>query len=170
MIKKISICIISFISFFLISCDFFLGDTSETYIGAGGNIRHGINYFPIEISCTGEVVKVETLRLIDLDYAVASDLEIRVKKVGGINKNIVKRKGGSNAFLGDYIFVDEDNDDGLSRIVTYDGVVVPETYQSGDFYDFKGSELSGSWHLIIIDWTTGTDGTFSSWKIRIKYD
>jgi hypothetical protein len=170
MCRKIYIFLLFIHSLFLMSCDTLPGDSEVTFMGTGGNIKYGINYFPIEIPIDGEVVKVDKVSLISLNYAVASDLEIRVEKVGSALKNIVKKKGGSNAFVGDYTFVDNSDEKGLPRLVTYTGVVVPEIYQSGDFYDFKNCELLGSWHLIIIDWTPGTDGTLRSWQIRILFD
>jgi hypothetical protein len=155
------------VSLMLVSCGFF--NTTATYNGTGGTISDGINAFTIDISDQGAVNRIIEIKLTNLNYANASDLMIRLEKVGDNRITMVDQRGGSNAYTGTYVFVDDSDEYGLSRLVTYSGVVVPETYQSeGDFNDFVKVEKSGTWQLTILDWTAGTDGTLGSWSIKIE--
>ncbi|UCB46857.1 MAG: hypothetical protein JSV25_05400 [Spirochaetota bacterium] len=161
------VCIVVIVSLMLLSCGLF--NTTTTYSGTGGSIISGINSFTIDISDKGAVYRILEVTLTNLNYANASDLMIRVEKVGDKRVTLVDQRGGTNAYAGTYVFVDDSNESGLSRLVTYSGVVVPETYQSeGDFNSFVDVETFGTWQLTILDWTAGTDGTLGSWSIKIE--
>ncbi len=169
MTKKIYIFIIGVVSIVLVSC----GATSftEIYTGTGGTITAGINTFTIDVPDEGWVLDVFKITLINFNYAVASDLQIRAEKVGGKRVTLLDQKAGTNEFTGTYTFVDASDDAGLSRIVTYNGVIVPEVYQSeADFSTFEETVLYGTWQLTISDWTPATDGTLGGWSIELEYD
>ena len=169
MTKKIYIFIIVVVSIALVSC----GTTifTETYTGAGGSITDGVNTFTIDVSNEGWVLNVLEITLTDFIYPTASDLQIRFEKVDDERVTLLDQRAGTNDFIGTYTFVDNSDEAGLSRIVTYNGVVVPETYQSeADFGIFEETVQTGTWQLTISDWTAANDGTLGSWTIEIEYD
>jgi len=169
MTKKIYIFIIVVVSIVLVSC----GSTIfiETYTGTGGDIIDGVNTFTIDVPDEGWVLDVFEITLTDLNYAAASDLQIRAEKVDSHRVTLLDQRAGTNAFTGTYTFVDNSDEAGLSRIVTYTGVIVPEVYQSeADFGIFEETVLTGTWQLTILDWTAENNGTLGSWSIELEYD
>jgi hypothetical protein len=157
---------------FLASCEFwtFLKPT-ETYSGFGGAVENGYNYFPVNVNHSGSIVSINEVALDGFIYPTASDLTISIQKVGGATVTLVSQKGYANNFIGDYTFVDDTNVDGLPRIVTWSSDVVPETYQAeGDFDDFNGNELKGTWRLVIYNISPTTVGNLNSWSIQIQYE
>ena len=171
-----TIILILFISIVtLATCDFLsiLGNQTQEYSNTtGGNIT-GVGYseFLIDVTDAGAIDSIEKITLTNLSYSEAKDLTISLESPGGREKTLVSQKGGSNDYTGDYIFVDDSDDSGLSHIVTYSGDVVPETYQAeGDLDDFEGNDIKGNWKLRIYDNTSPTDGSIDGWSIRIQYE
>jgi hypothetical protein len=157
---------------FLASCEFltFLKST-KTFSGSGGAVESGYNYFPVSADDTGSIVSIDEVTLDGFIYPTASDLTISIQKVGGSTVTLVSQKGNANDYISDYIFVDDTDVDGLPRIVTWSGDVVPETYQAeGDFDDFNGDELKGTWRLVIFNSSPTTGGNLNSWSIQIQYE
>jgi hypothetical protein len=143
----------------------------EIISDSGGTVETGYSTFPLSVSAFGKVVSVEKVTLDDLYYETASDLTISLQKSGGPSVILVNMRGGTNDYVGDYEFVSDDEERGLSHIVTWSGDVVPETYQAeGEFDDFEGYGVGGTWIIEVYNSSLTTTGTLSSWSLCLRYD
>ena len=176
--KKVALLFMGILVFVLSACDWFpyLG---KTYVGGGiPSFFAGENTSSVTVSDFGEVDSVDSILLTGLDQEYAGDLTIGLKSPGGRVITLLSQEGGDADFVGDYEFVDDHDSDGLPRIVVYDdgsgtNVVVPEIYQSeGDLDEFAGSDVHGTWKLVIYD--TGinsvpANASLASWTLKIRY-
>jgi hypothetical protein len=169
----------------LSSCSLF-GNETVTLTGGGGALST-ISNVDLYVS-TAEVGKVVAVQEVQFtfsgaggDHGPAYDVAIELISPGGKNVTVFDNYNssvGSAVFEGGstYTFVDENDDDGLNQIVTYPsgaGVVVPWTYQAdGDFDDFEGWDLKGTWTLRfrVYNSPLASAGTISSWRVIIEYE
>jgi subtilisin-like proprotein convertase family protein len=161
----------------LAACDWFpyLG---ETYVGPGiALFSPGENISSVAVPDVGEVDSVDSILLTGLDQDYAADVTISLRSPGGRTITLLSQEGKDADFVGDYEFVDDNDSDGLPRIVVYDDglgtkVIVPEKYQSeGDLDEFSGGDVHGTWKLVIYD--TRANGvaaaSLASWTLKLRY-
>ncbi len=167
------ILIISLLLISLASCE--LLTLPHPHSGASiASIFYLDNTSTASVTNQGTLNSVDKVVLNSFAHNNADDVKITLQAPSGETVTLIEYKGSN---LDDYVatspytFVDNTDSTGLSRIVIYNGVVVPETYQAtGDFDTFNGISISGNWQLKIYDnENNGSAATLSSWTLWLKY-
>ena len=175
--KKSAFLFIGVLVCVLAGCDWFpyLG---ETYVGPGiPAFFAGENISSVLVADVGEVDSVDSILLTGLNQDYAADVTISLRSPGGRTITLVSQQGKDADYIGDYEFVDDNDSDGLPRIVVYDDglgtkVIVPEKYQSeGDLDEFSGGDVHGTWKLVIYDTRAhgGAAASLASWTLKLRY-
>jgi subtilisin-like proprotein convertase family protein len=123
----------------------------------------GVTTSSIIVTAIGFILDLD-VRL-DITHSRDSDRSVVLKSPGGIQIPLFAQVGGSGDNFRTTILDQEASTPIGNGLAPFIGRYRP----TGDLASLYGTELQGTWQLIVTDSVSGTDGTLNGWSIRVKY-
>lgn len=150
-----------------------------TFLGSGGNIPDGHGCFVNEIVVTDNFnITNVTVTLNNFVHSWVGDLAVRLRhRESGKVVELFRRPGqpkfsssGYNSDLnGDYSFNDHFTSN-FEAAASKNTEIPSGNYAStGNFSAFRGLSSSGTWQLMINDYSAGDSGSLGSWNLELGW-